>query len=77
VFLGHWAETLHYNRKLGEVARFYGINPNQMSADEARTWLKENNIGIVIIGFYEQGTTLPLDLTLIEQFGDTRIYSVP
>jgi hypothetical protein len=79
VFLGHWAETLNYNRKLGEVARFYGIGPQQMSESEAREWLRQNNIGLVVVGFYEQqaGARLPLDLPLLQQTGETRIYRVP
>jgi hypothetical protein len=80
VYLGHWAETLHYGQKLGQVTRFFGIGGRgQMTADEAQTWLRENRIGIVIIGSYEQqlGATLPLSLNVLHQENGTTIYTAP
>jgi uncharacterized membrane protein SirB2 len=80
VYLGHWAETLHYGQKLGQATRFFGIGGRgQMTADEAQAWLRENRIGIVIIGSYEQqlGATLPLSLNVLHQENGTTIYTVP
>jgi hypothetical protein len=80
VYLGHWAETLHYGEKLGQVTRFFGIGgQGQMTADQAQTWLRENRIGIVVIGSYEQqlGATLPLGLPVLHQESGTTVYAVP
>ncbi|BCM89472.1 hypothetical protein IAD21_01318 [Abditibacteriota bacterium] len=50
-YTGHWAETLHLNRKLGVELRFY---QGQMSPAEARTFLKTNHIGYIIESPYER-----------------------
>lgn len=50
-FLGHWAETLDFNRKLGLVARFY---QNRMSRDEARAFLRENRIDYIVESRFER-----------------------
>jgi hypothetical protein len=79
VYLGHWAETLHYGEKLGQVTRFFGLGgQGQMTADEAQRWLRENRIGIVIIGSYEGqlGATLPLELPALHQENGTTVYAV-
>ena len=82
VYVGHWAETLNFwdektrTGKLAQAQRFYG---GKMSAEEARNFLHDNNIGFVILGFYEKrrGSSLPLALPLEKNFGDTQLYRVP
>ena len=51
-YLGHWAETLEFNRKSAEVNAFY---QGKMSRDEALNWLRKNHIRYVFYGFYEEG----------------------
>jgi hypothetical protein len=51
-YLGHWAETLGFNRKMDEVYRFY---QGKMPRDEALKWLRQNHIRYVFYGFYEAG----------------------
>ncbi len=51
-YTGHWAETLHLNRKLGVETRFYR---GQMAPAEARAFLKDNHIGYIIESPYERG----------------------
>jgi hypothetical protein len=50
-----------------------------MTANEAQAWLRENRIGIVIIGSYEQqlSSTLPLSLNVLHQENGTTVYAVP
>lgn len=76
VYVGHWAETLDFRAKLGEVSDFY---TGQMTAAQAAAWLHRNHIGYVVIGFYEKrlGATLPLPLPLIHSQADAAIYAVP
>lgn len=50
-YTGHWAETLHLNRKLGQENRFYSA---RMSPDEARAFLKSNRIGFIIESPFER-----------------------
>ena len=50
VYVGHWAETLRFGRKLDIAQRFFG---NQMSPEEMKRFLKENRIGFVLRGWYE------------------------
>jgi hypothetical protein len=77
-FFSHWAETLHFGRKVGEVSRFYGSG-TAMTSDEAATWLRENRIKFVVMGVYENASQakLPLDLPLWGEYGQTRVYQVP
>jgi hypothetical protein len=54
-FAGHWAETLHFydsktGGKIGEVQRFYS---GRMEPTAALAWLRDNHIGYVVEGFYE------------------------
>jgi hypothetical protein len=51
-YLGHWAETLDFNRKMNEVYKFYR---GEMPRDEALKWLRQNHIRYVFYGFYEAG----------------------
>jgi len=76
VFVGHWAETLNFQPKLGEMTAFY---KNRMNAEQARQWLRDNRIGYVIIGKYEKelGATLPLDLKMLHEEGGTKVYEAP
>ena len=82
VYIGHWAETLNFwdektrTGKLAQAQRFYG---GKMSESEARDFLRDNNIGFVILGFYEKrnGFSLPLFLPLEQGFGETQLYRVP
>lgn len=84
-YLGHWAETLHHDAKLGEVSRFYR---GQMSAPQAREFLVANRIRWVIYGPFERGAfgqdkpNPALNLQPIYQGGDaqsglTTLYQVP
>jgi hypothetical protein len=51
-YLGHWAETLNYNRKSGEAAAFY---KGELTRSKALNWLRKNHIRYVFFGFYENG----------------------
>jgi hypothetical protein len=75
-FIGHWAETLHFQNKLSEVLKFYS---GQMSAGAANDWLRENHINYIFVGSYETqlGTRLPLELPVAHEKGGTTIYAVP
>jgi hypothetical protein len=75
-FIGHWAETLHFQNKLGEVLKFYS---GKMSAGEARNWLRENRINFVLIGSYEKqlGARLPLELPVAHEKDGATIFAVP
>lgn len=75
-YIGHWAETLHFQQKLGKVLGFY---TGKMSADEAREWLQENQIDYVILGSYETqlGAALPFELPLSHSEKGTAVYAVP
>ncbi len=75
-FAGHWAETLHFQKKLGPVLRFY---TGQMSATEAKNWLRENHINFVLVGSYETqlGTRLPLKLPVVYEKDGATIYAAP
>jgi len=76
VMIGHWAETLHFPDKLGQVLGFYG---GKMEAEQAKEWLNKNRIGYVVIGSYENqlGARLPLELQEIFEANGTRVYAVP
>lgn len=76
VYIGHWAETLNFGDKLGAMSRFFGQG---MSVEEARTWLRENRINYIMTGSYEEiiGVSLPLELPVVHQQGNTTIYAVP
>jgi hypothetical protein len=50
VYVGHWAETLRFGRKLDAAQRFFG---NRMTSDEMHRLLNENRIRFVIAGYYE------------------------
>jgi hypothetical protein len=75
-YIGHWAETLHFQEKLGEAGRFYS---GQMEAAEARKWLRRNRIHFVLIGAYEKqlNARLPLKLPVAFEQNGTTIYAVP
>jgi hypothetical protein len=75
-YLGHWAETLHFREKLGEVGRFYS---GQMGEADARAWLKRNRIRFVVVGAYEKqlNARLPLELPKAFEQNGTTIYAVP
>ncbi len=75
VMIGHWAETLHFTDKLGQVLSFYG---GKMEAAQAKEWLRANRIGYVVIGSYENqlGARLPLELQEIFEANGTRVYTV-
>jgi hypothetical protein len=80
VYLGHWAETLRPGEKLSNAARFYGVlGASQMSPDEARAFLRESRIGVVVMGFHEKqlGARLPLELPLLLEESGTEVYGVP
>jgi tryptophan-rich sensory protein len=72
---GHWAETLHFQKKLGPVLRFY---TGQMSAAEAKNWLRENHINFVLVGSYETelGARLPLELPVVYQNDGAKLFKV-
>jgi len=84
VFNGHWAETLHFERKLHEESRFYR---GEMAPDEARAWLRSNRIGTIIESPFERSlgsgssTALSLGFKAIysantPNVGDTVVYEV-
>lgn len=74
-YIGHWAETLDFDRKLDRVLRFYG---GKMSAAEAGAWLRDNRIGYVVSGAYEkQLGAPPLSLPLAPEAGGAAVYIVP
>jgi hypothetical protein len=75
-YIGHWAETLHFRGKLGEVGRFYS---GRMEAEAARAWLERNHIRFVVIGAYEKqlNARLPLALPKLFEQNGTTIYAVP
>ena len=52
-YVGHWAETLNFGKKLAETNAFYS---GGMSRDIALTWLRDNHIRYVFEGFYETQT---------------------
>lgn len=76
VFIGHWAETLHFQDKLGKALKFYS---GQMSAEEAAEWLRKNHINFIFVGSYETqlGARLPLALPVAYAKGGATIYAVP
>ena len=85
VYLGHWAETLRFGSKLGQVLGFYG---GQMSVDQARNFLKENRIRWVVESRFEQGSeqrSLPWQELGLQpvytggdaQTGTTSVYVMP
>lgn len=49
-YLGHWAETLDFNRKSSVAAAFY---QGKLAPGEALRWLRKNHIRYVFYGFYE------------------------
>ena len=79
-YIGHWAETLHFNEKIGPVFNFYS---GKMSTKQARVWLKENRINYVLFGSYEKqlNMKLPLELpiayTTTANENGTTIFAVP
>ena len=75
VYLGHWAETIHYENKLSETLQFYTL---KMTAEQAKRWLQENHIGYVLVGSYEHqlGAALPLPLKQVFNEGGAVIYKV-
>ena len=82
VYVGHRWETLNFGRKLADTLRFFGlgesIRQSNMEADQARRFLRDNRIGVVVIGSYEKdfGARLPLNLKLLHQTGNTGVYAV-
>jgi len=83
-FVGHWAETLDKDRKLGEEARFYR---GQMAPNQARAFLKNNGIRYIIESPFERAlapnssTARALRYKAIyssntPDVGDTTIYEV-
>ncbi|HEX8832787.1 MAG TPA: hypothetical protein VF719_01240 [Abditibacteriaceae bacterium] len=80
VFIGHWAETLHGKRKLIETLRFF---EGKMGEQEALTWLRHNNIGLVLRGSYENRaaasarTTMYNRLLPVYSQAGTRLDRVP
>lgn len=75
VIIGHWAETLHFQQKLGLVLSFYG---GKMNETQAKNWLRENRIGYVVTGSYENqlGARLLLELEEVFEANGTRVYAV-
>ena len=76
VFVGHFDETLNFEeRKLGEVERFYN---GRMNENEARIWLRDNDIGFVVQSPLERvmGNRV-LDFPVAWREGATTIYRVP
>ena len=79
-YIGHWAETLHFNEKIGPVFNFYS---GKMSAKQARVWLKENRINYVLFGSYEKQLNmklpmeLPIAYTTTANENGTTIFAVP
>lgn len=75
VYLGHWAETIHYEDKLSETLKFY---TGKMTQQEAREWLAKNHIGYILLGSYEHqlGAVLPFPLKQVFSESGTAIYEV-
>ncbi|MEO6907610.1 MAG: hypothetical protein ABI210_06940, partial [Abditibacteriaceae bacterium] len=75
VYLGHWAETIHYEDKLSETLKFY---TGKMSPEQAREWLAKNHIGYVLLGSYEHrlGAVLPLPLKQVFSESGSTVYEV-
>ncbi|HEX8463257.1 MAG TPA: hypothetical protein VF627_01445 [Abditibacterium sp.] len=85
-YAGHWAETLNMEKqKFPRVVRFYS---GQMSADEARAFLRDNGIRWIVEGQFERGIrsdfSMATDLGLQPIFsggdaenGLTRVFAVP
>lgn len=51
-YLSHWAETLHFEKKVGIVSQFYA---ERFSPNEGKSWLRANKIKYVIESAYERG----------------------
>lgn len=51
VYMGHWAETLYFGKKLNTGLRFYR---GEMSLEEARAFLQSNHIRWVVQGPFER-----------------------
>ncbi|RYX80451.1 hypothetical protein EON83_28545 [bacterium] len=69
-YVGHWAETLHLERKLGQEMRFYR---GRMTPTEARAFLKDNHIGYIIESPYERN--LAPNSSFARSLGLKSIYS--
>jgi hypothetical protein len=54
VYVGHWAETIDFGRKLGEYQHFMRGGG---SAQEKAQWLRDNGITYVYYGWYEHNWT--------------------
>jgi hypothetical protein len=75
VYTGHFDETLHVKRKNGEALRFLS---GQMDAAQSLSWLRQNNIGFVLIGPNEKAAgARDLSFPVLWQGGQTTIYRVP
>jgi hypothetical protein len=89
-YLGHWAETLNFDQKSGEVAALY---EGKIRRDEALNWLRKNHIRYVFFGFYEHAVfqspqalndllgspiyTAPSTGNVADSLPPTSIYAVP
>jgi len=75
VYLGHWAETIHYEDKLSDTLKFYS---GKMTQQQAREWLVENHIGYVLLGSYEHqlGAVIPLPMKQVHSGSGTTIYTL-
>lgn len=86
VFIGHWAETLHFEEKWSKTRQFYS---GQMAPETARQWLNSNQIEFIIEGPYERaigqnGVSLARQLKLptVQSWenlegGPTLLFAVP
>lgn len=71
-YLGHWAETLDFNRKSAEMAAIY---QGKLSREEALNWLRKNHIRYVFYGFYE-ANVFPSSQPLFDLLGQPVIRRV-
>ena len=76
-YVGHWFLTIHQERKIDEVAAFFGP---QLSTEEKRSWLAKQQIRYIYYGPAERaaGSIDPsLGLSTIYDQDGVAIYAVP
>jgi hypothetical protein len=81
VFIGHWAETLHFVRKLRTIMSCYKW---QWKKEQLALWLslvKEHNVRFVVVTDFERGmvggdVSLPPFCKLAVKFGSDAVYNV-
>jgi hypothetical protein len=83
VYAGHWAETLNLigtDDPPNKYSQVLDLFTGKMRPTQARSWLRANHIGYVIIGHYERerlNARLPLELPKIFDENGTTIFAVP